>query len=139
MFDEFRIMPQRKEFDLNDAPPLFQDIFGSAWARMPRVFHAHYANRAGCDDEVVAVGEMKIWTEPLDAPIRTDFQMDKDFGASLPRKVATRVAFRTRTGSRSFWYERSFDLGDGRKFGFISELEHRNAHEVVEWTGSGIG
>ena len=106
---------------------------------MPQVFHAHYANRAGHDDVVVATGRMEIWQSRWMQPFAFLFRWTKTLVPVRQNDIATTVMFRTRKDESAFWYERRFDLGNGRQVEFVSRLEHRSGDQVIEWTGSGIG
>jgi len=119
--------------------PFFETIFGEDWAIMPKVFHAHYANRTHKRDVVCVSGKMDIrqsWIMRLAAPL---FRMTKTLVPIDRKGVNTEVFFRTHVDSDAFWYHRHFHLGTDDTYVFVSRLEHMGGNQVTEWTRSGIG
>jgi hypothetical protein len=120
-------------------PQVFEDIFGTAWAELPPVFRLHYANRKNCQDVVRAVGRMDIWQCALMRPFAVLFRAMGTLVPVTENDIETEVVFRTRANSSNFWYDRSFTLGSGQRYQFVSQLEPVGGAEVIEWTGAMIG
>ena len=124
---------------MSENEPFFEKIFGEDWAKMPKVFHAHYANRAQRDDVVRVTGQMDIrqsWLMRFAAPL---FRLTKTLVPVDRESIDTEVIFRTHVDSDCFWYHRRFRLGADDVYEFVSRLEHMGGNQVTEWTGAGIG
>lgn len=124
---------------MSSAAPFFKEIFGAAWDTMPKVFHKHYANRAGQNDLVRVVGSMSIWQSRLFRPFSFFFAWTGTLIPVCDDDLAAEVVFRTRTDTNRFWYDRRVRLKDGKQMNFVSYLEKRGGNQVVEWTGIGVG
>ena len=119
--------------------PFFEEIFGADWARLPAVFHRHYANQKGTQDVVRVVGKMDVhqsWIMRLAAPL---FWLTKTLVPINRRNIDTEVLFCTHAENDYFWYHRHFKLSADQTYSFVSRLEHMHGNEVTEWTGAGIG
>ena len=118
---------------------IFKTVFGDKWSRLPSVFHKHYANRAGQCDRVVVKGTMNVWQHPILRPFGFLLRLTKTLVPITGDNLPATVTFVTRSNSNSFWYERSVENADGKFYHFVSELEHLQDNQVVEWTGLGVG
>jgi len=121
------------------AAPFFKEIFGAAWDTMPKVFHKHYANRAGRDDVVRVSGTMSIWQSRLIRPFSFLFAWTGTLIPVCADDLAAEVVFSTHTDANRFWYDRRVKLANGKRLQFVSYLEKRGGNQVVEWTGIGVG
>ena len=116
---------------MSENEPFFEKIFGDDWATMPKVFHAHYANRTHRDDVVRVTGPMDIrqsWLMRLAAPL---FRMTKTLVPVDRKGIDTEVIFRTHADNDGFWYHRHFRLGAGGTYEFVSRLEHMGGNQVT--------
>ena len=119
--------------------PVFEGIFGDAWAELPKVFRLHYANRKNCEDIVRVIGKMSVWQSALMRPAAALLRATGSLVPVTEDHIETEVVFRTQKDSSCFWYDRSFTLNNGRLYRFVSQLEPVGGNEVIEWTGALIG
>lgn len=119
--------------------PLFQQVFGQDWAILPKALRDHYANRAGCRDQVTVQGQISIrqsWLMALGKPILRAF---KTLVPVSEDQMATTVAFRTEPGTQHLWFDRTFHRASGQEIKFVSYLEPQGGSQVIEWTRLGLG
>lgn len=119
--------------------PIFADIFGSAWVRLPKVMHDHYAIRPHSGDVVVATGTMKISMSPLAKFMAPFFKLT---GTLVPRasdNVKVTVHFTSDPKNGWMCFDRQFIFEDGETLKFFSTMQPIGQNRIIEWTGSGIG
>ncbi|MBN67213.1 MAG: hypothetical protein CMM94_06585 [Rickettsiales bacterium] len=120
---------------MNEAPYIFQPIFGNDWERMPPVMRAHYGVRSASDDTVVVKGWLDV---RMSWPVRIASRL---LGVLVPyngNKVPVQVTF-TGDAAGQFYFDRAFDFGARGVCHFRSVLQPVGGDEVMEWMGYGVG
>lgn len=119
--------------------PIFQSIFGTAWAEMPPVLHQHYANRPYTNDLVRVEGIMEVTASPL---MRILAPLLKFTGLLVPyegKQVPTIVCFRSEPDSSAFCFDREFHFPGHAPYHFRSRMIPAGGNEVIEHMSLGIG
>lgn len=124
---------------MSHRPPIFRDIFGKNWDRLPPVMQKHYANRPFSGDRVVVEGTMAVelsWLTRLLAPLL------RLSGALVPiagRDIPVTVTFRSDAASAAFCLDREFRFPGREAYRFRSVMIPMGGDEVIEWMPIGLG
>jgi hypothetical protein len=124
---------------MDNNQPIFQPIFGAAWATMPPVFHKHYANRPFSDDVGTVEGKMDVefgWLTRLLSPLL------RLTGALVPyqgKDIPTTVHFRSESDTTIYCFDRIFHFPGREPYHFRSRMLPVGGNEVVEYMRGGIG
>lgn len=115
--------------------PIFQDIFGADWNRMPQVMRDHYAVRPYSGDSVTVKGALDVRVSPPAA------LMSRLTGLLVPRSgkgVPVTVTFTSGPGSNAFHFDRVFHFPQGDEH-FRSRMVPSGGNELIEFMGLGVG
>ena len=124
---------------MSDHQPIFRNIFGGTWEKLPPVFLQHYANRPYSRDAVIVEGTMEVelsWLTRLLAPVL------RLSGALVPiagRDIPVAVTFRSEAGSEAFCYDREFRFPGRKAYRFRSVMVPMGGNETIEWMSIGFG
>lgn len=119
--------------------PIFQEIFGAQWDKLPVVLQKHYANRGFSNDVTTVEGHLDVrynWLMKLLAP------MLRALGLLVPfaqRNIATTVRFSSEMSSNVFCFDRECRVEGRKPFHFRSRLVPQGGNEVIEFMRFGIG
>lgn len=126
--------------------PIFKTIFGADWAKMPRVFHRHYACRAGTDDTAACDGVMDIEASFIGRLLAPLFYLSGTLVPYRGRGIRAQVGFAALQDTdqkglvrNGFLFDRVFYFPDKKPYRFTSRLVHIGGNEVVEQTRMGFG
>lgn len=122
---------------LSETPPIFQDIFGDAWHRLPLVMRRHYANRPFSDDQYRVEGRLDVSSS---GPIKLFALFFRLMGLIPPeneQQVPVTVVFRSELDSSNFQFDRQFYF-QSRQYRFLSKMRQVSGNEVVEVMKYGI-
>lgn len=115
--------------------PIFQDVFGDDWDKLPKVMRDHYAVRPNSNDSVTVEGT-------LDVNVSTLISLMSSLSGALVSKsgknVPVTVTFRSGESSRDFYLDRTFRFPDGEQR-FLSRMEHVGGNELIEFLRFGVG
>lgn len=117
---------------------IFKDIFGKDWENLPKVFRAHYANRAYSQDVYECSGKLRIRISPfmrLFSPILSIFGTLLPFQSEGAKCI---VKFLSNPNDNSFSFHRIVEY-ENRRVEFKSRLVPICDNEVIEFTKIGIG
>ncbi|OEU69911.1 MAG: hypothetical protein BA874_09055 [Desulfuromonadales bacterium C00003068] len=124
-----------KETTDNNAP-IFREIFGDSWERLPVVMKKHYAVRPNSDDVVTVEGRLDIKISPL---VSLMARLTGMLLAYSGDDVPVTVVFVSGAGSRTFHFDRTFHFPDRGDVKFRSRMEHVKDNVLVEFMRFGIG
>ena len=112
--------------------PIFKQIFGESWARIPTILQRRYANRAYTQDEVIVNGRLNVH---LSRWMRFWLPLLRLFGALVPQagnNIPVRVCFSSSDDSNHLNFHRTFSFPGKGDVVFQSRWIPRDAPEVVE-------
>jgi len=115
--------------------PIFQDVFGDDWDRLPKVMRDHYAVRPYSNDSVTVEGTLDVKVSKL---IRIMSLMTGALVSKSGKNVPITVTFRSGENSRDFHFDRTFHFPDGEQR-FLSRMKHVRGNELIEFMRFGVG
>ncbi len=119
--------------------PIFADVFGDQWQRLPEALKRHYANRPFSHDVVSHEGALTITMSPLMRRFRWLLRLS---GLLVPFEgvdVPVTVYTRSDPKSKTYIFERHFFPQGGQEYIFRSELVCVKPHVVIEYFRFGGG
>lgn len=124
-----------------DHSPLFKSIFGDDWARLPRVFHRHYACRRGTDDAAACTGVMEIRTSWLGRLFSPLFYLSGTLVPYAGQDIRATVQFRSvrKQGKDGLVFDRIFYFPGKKPYRFRSVMLPSGGHTMTEHTRLGFG
>ena len=112
--------------------PIFEDVFGSDWEKLPPVMKAHYANRPYSTDAFRAEGMMEVWAAPmlrLFAPI-TDLL--RWIPVTNAKNIPVTVDFESDGQSNYLHFIRTFHFKKGKPYIFHSRMMPQGENHIAE-------
>jgi hypothetical protein len=119
--------------------PIFKNIFGDAWERLPPVIQKHYANRPYSNDLVTVEGVLDVLCA---GPIRILwrlFMLMRSIPPFSEKGVPVTVNFRSDTHTQKFHFHRFFQFKAHKPYNFRSYMVQVKDNEVMEVTGGSMG
>jgi len=119
--------------------PIFQPIFGDAWAQMPAIMHKHYCNRPYSDDSTVVEGSLDVMCAgpiKLFAPL---FWLMGGIPPANERNVPVRVVFQSDRHNKALQFKREFNFRQRKPYRFRSRMIQNKGNEVIELMKYGLG
>ncbi|NBV05904.1 MAG: DUF4166 domain-containing protein [Proteobacteria bacterium] len=117
---------------------IFQSIFAQKWNDLPNVMRDHYANRAFCNDVVIAEGIMEIEFSKIFGLFSALFRNLKILIAKRGKNIFTRVTFRSESNSSFLHFEREFFFEKNHPQKFFSAMVQLKENKVAEVMNYGI-
>lgn len=117
---------------MTNHPPIFKNIFGGDWEKLPPVMHKHYANRPYSDDVSVCEGTLDVMCK---APLTWMAPLMMALGqvpAHNENDVAVTVRFQSDKDSRAFHFKRTFQFKKRKPYAFHSRMIQIRDNEVIE-------
>jgi len=118
--------------------PVFKQVFGRDWDRLPTVMRRHYANRPFHNDTVTVEGTLNVVFSPIGRILKPVFRLSKTFVYHEGVNVPVAVQFRTDAHSRAFGFDRTFHFAGMEPFRFRSAMIPLRGKDVVEQMGAGL-
>lgn len=121
--------------------PVFKSLFGNDWQKLPRVFHRHYACRAGTIDTAACEGVMEIrmsWLGRILAPL---FYLSGTLVPYAGKDIRATVRFESalKNGKHGMIFDRVFYFAGKRPYRFRSVMLPAGGNEMIEHTRLGLG
>ena len=118
--------------------PIFKSIFGESWGKLPPVMKNHYANRPYTKDESAVAGRVDImckapllWLSPL-------LKLLGQIPIANETNVPVVVHFRSGINSKSFEFNRTFNLSKQKPYKFRSRMRQISDDIIIEMMRFGI-
>lgn len=121
--------------------PVFKSIFGDDWARMPHVFHRHYACRAGTTDTNACDGIMEIRTSFLGRLLAPLFYLSGTLVPYAGKDIRATVRFEStsKNGQHGMAFDRVFYFPGKKPYRFKSVMLPSGGNAMTEHTRIGFG
>ncbi len=119
--------------------PIFKNIFGSDWEKLPPIMKKHYANRAYQNDCVTVEGMMKVESSRLGRLLTPFFRL---VGALVPYEgdnIPVTVNFISTMDSDVLQFDRTFYFSEREPYRFYSRMQPVGGNELVEFMRFGLG
>lgn len=123
---------------MNQAP-IFRDIFGQDWEKLPPVIKRHYANRPYTNDRVEVEGTIDVLCK---GPIRWLGTILALMGSIPPyseNNVPVTVTFTSGQRDKKFRFCREFNFKTRKAYSFNSYMIQIAKNEVAEISAGGLG
>ena len=123
----------------DNTQPIFQDVFGELWPKLPQVMHKHYANKPYSDDVVTAEGTLDI-SFNLFGKLCTPFF--RIFGTLIPyqgKNIKTTVHYKSSPHDNSVAFDRVLYFANRKPFYFKSKMVPIRNHHIIEYMKFGLG
>lgn len=123
------------------AEPLFKNIFGADWQRLPPVFHRHYACRSGTDDQNSCSGVMEVQSSLLGRLLAPLFYLSGTLVPYTGRDIPATVTFRStrKNGRDGIAFDRVFHFPGRKPYRFHSVMLPSGGNTMTEHTRMGFG
>ncbi|MDP2204901.1 MAG: DUF4166 domain-containing protein [Alphaproteobacteria bacterium] len=121
--------------------PVLKNIFGDDWHKLPRVFHRHYACRAGTDDTAVCEGVLDIRTSWLGRLLAPLFYLSGTLVPYAGTNIRAKVTFESaqKSGRSGMAFDRVFYFPGRKPYRFRSFLQPTGGNQITETTRLGLG
>lgn len=116
--------------------PVFQQVFGDDWDRLPLVMRRHYHLRPGGNDVIRVRGHLDVkvaW--PMRLMARITGMLVPCSGDNVP----VTVRFTSSPDGKSFQFDRVFHFPGRKPVRFLSRMQHMGGNVLVEFMRFGIG
>lgn len=124
---------------MTNKQPIFQEVFGQDWPKLPKVMHKHYPNRPFSRDTSLAEGKMDVRYSKLLWFLTPIFRL---FGGLVPyqgQNIPVTVKYLSEINSNAFLFQRTFYFPGTKPYHFNSKILPIKKGEVVELIRYGLG
>ncbi len=113
-------------------PPIFEDIFGDDWSKLPPVIRTHYANRPYSDDSVSVTGNLDVMCTGILKLLSPLMQLLGQIPARNENNVPVTVHFQSDKNTKAFHFNRTFNFKNAKPYTFKSRMVQVKGNEVIE-------
>ncbi len=112
--------------------PIFENIFGDDWSKLPPVIRKHYANRPYSDDTVIVTGHLTVMCTGALKLLSPLLQLLGQIPARNETNVPVTVHFQSNENTESFHFNRTFYFKSTKPYAFQSRMVQVKGNEVIE-------
>lgn len=119
--------------------PIFKNVFGADWAKLPPALQKHYDVRPFSDDTVTIEGALNLRCRGYVKWFSWLIRLFKNIPPYTEDNVQTTVVFKGSPHSDVFLFKRLFNFKGRQAARFHSQLRHIGSHSVIEEMAFGLG
>ncbi len=119
--------------------PIFKNIFGVDWDKLPEVLRKHYLNRPYTNDITVVNGVLDLKCSGPIKMLSPIFWLLRGIPPHTENDVAVTVNFESDKNTRAFYFNRLFHFKNRKPYYFKSKMIQNKGNEVIEIMRFGLG